>query len=94
MSAMGDKKLDKSKGKRRYNEGSAREVSWGDVDAATLREVVTAVTSTGCAIRLGYSRDKGAFAIGIVGDGEPYTIWAGSEDELAMKFEKLLQSFM
>lgn len=93
MSAMGDKKLDKSKSKRRYQEASVRAADWREVNSELLKDCISTVTATGCAIRFGYSRDRGAFAIGIVGDGEPYTIWAGSIDELDIKMEKLMQSF-
>lgn len=53
---------------------------WGSVDAALLVEVLDAVTADGGALRLGYTRDRGAFAIGIYGDGEPYTDYVSASD--------------
>lgn len=93
MSAMGDKKHDKRKGQRRFNQGSTGRADWASVNAETLRAVIAAVTSTGCAIRFGYSRDFGAYAMGIVGDGDPYTVWAGNPEELDIKLEALEQAF-
>jgi len=94
MSAMGDKKHDKRGPKQRYNPGSSGRVTWADVNAETLKAVIVAVSETGCAVRFGYSRDKGAYAVGIVGDGDPYTIWGASVDELDIKLEGLEQAFL
>jgi len=93
MSAMGDKKHDKREPKRRYNQGRSATVNWEDVGGESIKGVLAAVTATGCAIRFGYSRDQGAFAIGIVGDGEPYTVWAANLEELDIKLEALEQAF-
>jgi len=58
---------------RRRNRGGVAEATWAVVNPADLIGAIVAVTSTGCAIRFGYSRDRGAFAVGIIGDGEPFT---------------------
>lgn len=94
MSGMGDRNVDKGKKKRRYQPGAGREVSWRDADAGTLRDLICAVTGTGCAVRFGYSRDRGAYCIGVIGDGEPYTVWAGHAEELDIRIESLLQAFL
>lgn len=93
MSIMGDKKSSKSKPSRRYSEASTGEVSWADVLPETLSDLIHAVTATGCAIRFGYSRDKGAYAIGILGDGEPYTVWAHGSEQLDIKIVGLMAAF-
>lgn len=93
MSAMGDKNHGKRGAKRRYSQGGGATVNWSDVGGEAIKGVLAAVTATGCAIRFGYSRDQGAFAIGIVGDGDPYTVWAANLEELDIKLEALEQAF-
>lgn len=85
--------MDKGKGKRRYHETTGKTVSWTHVDAEQIRDTITAVSGTGCAIRFGYSRDNGAYCIGIIGDGEPYTVWAASIEEVNAKLGDLERSF-
>lgn len=46
---------------------------WVGVDAGLLQQVIATITATGGAVRFGYSRDGGAFSIGIYGDGKPFT---------------------
>lgn len=93
MSAIGDRNLDKGKKARRYNESPGPTANWERADAEQLRATISAVTGTGCAIRLGYSRDGGAYCVGIIGDGDPYTIWAGNSEELDVKLRTLESSF-
>jgi len=58
---------------RRRNRGNSDPAQWQSADAARIAAAIAAVTSHGYAIRFGYTRDGGAFAIGIIGDGEPFT---------------------
>lgn len=47
--------------------------SWSEASPDLVVKAIEAACSVGGAIRFGYSRDGGAFAVGIYGDGEPYT---------------------
>ena len=49
--------------------GNSKKADWIRADAAQLQETIAAVAKTGGALRLGYSRDGGAYAIGVYGDG-------------------------
>lgn len=60
-------------GKSRRRRTIADEADWSSVDAGLLRRVIDAVAQTGGAARFGYSRDGGAYAVGIYGDGKPFT---------------------
>lgn len=93
MSGLGDRKLNAGGKKRRYQEASTNVADWGSVNEVALRDTIEAVTRTGCAIRFGYSRDGGAYAVGVVGDGDPYTVWAGSAEEVDIKLAALAESF-
>lgn len=55
---------------KRANKGV---VSFALVDGEMLKYACAAVAQRGGALRLGYTRDGGAFAIGVYGDGDPYT---------------------
>lgn len=71
--------------------------NWMDADGLTLQRAVTIAASTGGALRLGYSRDGGAFAVGVYGDGDPYTDFIGGNepiDEYLEDYVKLFEDLM
>lgn len=55
---------------------------WASVDADLLRAVVAAVAAKDGALRLGYTSDGGCYAIGIYGDGAPYTEYVRPKDDV------------
>lgn len=59
-----------SRGIRRDKGGVA---DWANADASTALRAIERASVVGGALRFGYSRDGGAYAIGIYGDGDPYT---------------------
>jgi len=71
--ASNDGKSTKHFKSRGLNRKSATTADWVTADALTLQRAISAAAITGGALRFGYSRDGGAYAIGIYGDGEPYT---------------------
>jgi len=75
---------------RRYGNAGPVElrIKWSFISHANLLELIDIVTETGGALRLGSSRDGGALALGVYGDGpEPYTLYSpsieGMEDHIA-----------
>ena len=47
---------------------------WASVDASAICSVIHAITAMGGAIRFGYTRDGGAYAIGLYGlEAQPIT---------------------
>jgi len=78
---------------RRRNRGNGEQADWGSVDAAKLLDAIDAVSRTGAAIRFGYTRDGGAFAIGIVGDGEPYTEYVRPSEDIDLYLDGLISDF-
>lgn len=68
--ATGDGRRPKSRG---INRKSTATADWASADASILSRAICAAAITGGALRFGYSRDGGAYAVGIYGDGEPYT---------------------
>lgn len=55
---------------------------WATQDGQKLIELVARIAAAGGAIRFGYTRDGGAFAIGIYGDGEPYTEYLRPSEDI------------
>lgn len=76
----------KSKGNtRRYSGGKqvSAGVSWAGINAATVLETIQIVSEAGGALRFGHSRDGGALALGVYGDGpEAYTLYAGDTETM------------
>jgi hypothetical protein len=59
------------------------------IDPAVLLSTIAAVVRIEGALRLGVSRDGGAFAIGIYGDGDPYTEYVGADEDINEYLGKL-----
>ena len=66
------KRTPKAEPKRRRRQ-NVNVADWDGSNAELLRSVIGTVTKGGGAIRFGYSRDGGAYSVGIYGDGEPFS---------------------
>jgi len=66
---------------------------WGMVPAEKLQETISAVTLRGGALRFGYTRDGGAYALGIYGLGEPYTEYVRPSDDIEGFLDELTEAF-
>lgn len=55
---------------------------WANADPKYLLAVICCIALRGGAIRLGYTRDGGAYAIGIYGDGEPFTEYVKPSEDI------------
>lgn len=84
MSELNDKKRSKdNKPSKRVKMGDAGGgADWGSVDAALLVDAIQQVTKAGGAVRFSYTRDGGAYCIGILGDGEPYNDYIKPSDDI------------
>jgi len=78
---------------RRRNRGNGDKADWGTATAEKVLDAIDAVSITGCAIRFGYTRDGGAFAVGIVGDGEPYTEYVRPTESIDLYLDGLISDF-
>lgn len=56
--------------------------NWGDVSGEELTNAVAWVAACGGALRLGYTRDGGAYAIGIYLDGESETEYVRPDEDM------------
>jgi len=80
----------KSRGVRR---GNGETADWQQVPADVLVRAIAAAANTGGALRFGYSRDGGAYAIGIYGDGDPYTDFVKPSENLGEYLEDVISLF-
>jgi len=78
---------------RRRRRGQGTPADYGSVDGELIKAAITAAAITGGALRFGYSRDGGAFAIGIYGDGEPYTEFVRPSENLDDTLESIIELF-
>ena len=69
--------------KRRSNKSTnGSPADWETVDGALVVKAVAAIARGGGALRLGYTRDGGAYAVGIYGDGSPFTEYISPTDSM------------
>jgi len=67
---------------------------WDRADAEQLRSTIGAVARAGGALRLGCTRDGGAYSVGIYGDGpEAYTEYVRPNEDLDEFLRDLEQVF-
>jgi len=78
---------------RNRNRGDGFSADWATANAGKVLDAIGAVAITGCAIRFGYTRDMGAFAVGIVGDGEPYTEYVRPTEDIDLYLDGLISDF-
>ena len=104
MGYMGDKKHGSSSKSRSSERERARElrrterqtrsaVDVHSIDGALLIEAIEMVAANDGALRIGLSRDKGAFAFGIYGDGEPYTEYVGATEDVNVYLREFIEYF-
>lgn len=71
--------------------GDSDSADWGTVEPAAIHAAVVAASSNGWAIRFGYTRDGGAFTIGILGDGDPYTEYIRPTEDIHVALFRLTE---
>ena len=70
---MANSRKSETGAKRRRRQQDDAVADWGNAEPKLLASVIAGVTANGGAVRFGYSRDGGAYALGIYGDGDPFT---------------------
>lgn len=86
----------RSKGRKKFERRTASSVKadWSGVSPADIANLVCCLTKDNRAVRFGYSRDQGAYAIGIYGDGDtPYTVYCGVNDDVDEWIKSIVISF-
>jgi hypothetical protein len=91
-----DKEIDtaaQQRRERRANRGRNRTADWGGVDPGCLLDAVQKVTKHGYAIRFGYTRDGGAYAVGIIGDGDPFTEYCRATEDVDLFLRSIADEY-
>ena len=91
--SVSSKQNEANHAKRRATRGNVSPADWGTVDAGLVLKAIETVAKLGGAIRFGYTRDGGSYAIGILGDGDPYTEYIRPTDDISAYFEGLIANW-
>jgi len=78
---------------RRRNRGLADRANWTDAHSELVVRAISAVAAVGGALRFGYTTDGGAFAVGVLGDGEPYTDFVRPTEDINLYLIGLAEDF-
>lgn len=80
--------------KRQRIQQQREEVVVGSIEAQSLFHALDCVLRQGGAIRIGRTRDGGAWAIGIYGDGDkPYTEYVQGSEDINKYLDNLAEFF-
>lgn len=79
---------------KRVGTGNRDHADWTAVDGRWLAEAIAAVAARGGALRFGYTRDGGAYAVGVYGDGDkPYTDYIKPGESVEAYLEQLVYAW-
>lgn len=74
-------------------QSNSRGADWTEVDGVLIAKAVAVVGRMGGALRLGYTRDGGAYAVGVYGDGDPFTKYCPPGDEIESLLRRLIETY-
>lgn len=77
-----DAKKPNATSSRRVQRNAGDVADWEGANPTLLLRAIALVAIAGGALRLGYTRDGGAYSIGIYGDGEPYTEYVRPNEDI------------
>jgi len=66
---------------------------WQTVNAELVVKAVCAIAAQGGALRLGYTRDGGAYAVGIYHEGDSYTVYANQDEGIEPILQEVIDDF-
>lgn len=78
---------------RRRNRGTVEQADWKEAHPDKLARAIVAITSAGCAIQFGRTRDGGAFSVRIVGGGEPVLEYVRPTEDIDLYLDTLATDF-
>jgi hypothetical protein len=87
-------KAAKSTKTRRVQRNDGQIADWASAKATLVVGAVAAVGRAGGALRFGYTSDGGAYAIGVYGDGQPYTDYVRPNEDIDAYLSALIESWL
>lgn len=73
--------------------GTTDDADWMHADPSKVVDLICAATAVGGAVRFGLTRDGGAYAVGIYGDGEPYTLYIRPRESIDAAIDNMCSGF-
>lgn len=67
---------------RRAKRGTTEVADWGTVNTELLRDAIAVVAARGGALRFGYTRDGGAYAIGVYISNDKWTEYIRPHEDI------------
>lgn len=86
-------KYDTQPTRKRDRRVKSTRVTYTALDPNAIRDLIEAASEANGAVRFGTSRDGGAYAVGVYGDGEYYTEYFRDATELAEFLAELTDVF-
>jgi len=87
------KEREQAKKRRERFTGNGNGADWSEADGELLRKAVAAIAKNDGAVRLGYSRDGGAYSVGIYGDGDPFTEYVPCTEDINTYLRELIEDY-
>lgn len=80
---------------QRFKRQAARteKADWSKASADLIHACICAVTRQGGALRFGYTSDGGAYAVGVYGDGAPFTDYLKPGEDVDAYLEDMLRAY-
>lgn len=79
--------------RKRRTKSVGMPADWGSVNAERLAAAIQAVTATGAAIRFGYTRDMGAYAIGFYENGVSDTEYVPPSEDMDLWLQGVIEDY-
>ena len=91
---MAEKKSDIEKLRERRKEQIQDGVAdWMAADPALVQRAISAAALKGGALRFGYTRDGGAYAVGIYGSQKPFTEYIRPREDINAYLQSLIDDY-
>ena len=90
---MDELNLQKKLAKRRNGNESGAVADWAGVEAGNLISAIAVVSSRGGALRFGYTRDGGAYAVGVYYGDQNFTDYIRPSENVDLYLETLADEF-
>lgn len=83
----------KQRAERRANRGKSNPADWSSVEPVLLAELICAVSCQGAMLTFGYSRDMGAYMLGVYDNGERSTEYCRPSEDVELFLRNVIEDF-
>ena len=78
---------------KRHARSRTQSADWGGIDQAIISALIAAISSGGGMVTFGYSRDGGAYYIGLFDNGERDTMYLRPSEDVEGELRNLAEDF-